>query len=65
MEGGAVIEYFETPKAMTVKIDGKKTGEIAGSKGGGYHYRPKGGKVFGETFATIREVQGSIEGEDA
>lgn len=50
---------------MTVKIDGKKTGEIAGSKGGGFHYRPKGGKVFGETFATIREVQGSIEGEDA
>jgi hypothetical protein len=56
-----------TPKAtrIVVKIDGKKVGEIAASKGGGYHYRPNGGKVFGETFATILEVQQSVEGEDA
>lgn len=70
--GGATIEYFDaprpaTPKAtrITVKIDGRKRGEIISAPGGGYCYKPfAGGKARGETFATIEQVQQSVEGDD-
>lgn len=46
-----------------VKIDGKKTGEIIPAKGG-FCYKPFGSKIRGETFATVLEVQQSVEGDD-
>lgn len=49
-------------REISVRCDGRVTGTIRSSKGGGYHYKPKGSKVFGDTFPTIKEVKRSIEG---
>jgi len=67
--GGATIEYFDTPHVdprvtrITVKIDGKKTGQIINAKGGGYCYKPFNSKFKGQPFATVLEVQQDVEGD--
>lgn len=49
---------------IDVKLEGKFVGNIRRSRlNDGWQYFPKGGKIGGEVFASIREVMKSLEAE--
>jgi hypothetical protein len=58
----------KTQAGIRVNLEGKHVGdirEVAATKDslGGWRYKPKGSKNFGETFLTIAEVKASIESD--
>ncbi|QJA43003.1 hypothetical protein [Phaeobacter phage MD18] len=58
-----MITYSRTsPTEIAVALDGKNVGVIRKTKGG-YHYKPKGTRITGESFATVEEVKASLEEE--
>jgi hypothetical protein len=50
--------------ALVVRVDRKRVGVIRRAPEGGFHFCTTGGHC-GETFATIVEVQASLEGDNA
>jgi hypothetical protein len=56
-----MVSYETKDGKIVVRLSRKIVGHIRKSKGGGYHYAPKGGG-WGETFPTVAEVKASIEG---
>lgn len=60
-----IFEYFITPHFTTpikVKMSGRHIGDIKQAIGG-YQYFPKGQKIGGEIYPTIKEVKQSLEME--
>lgn len=49
------------PGIITVKLDGKVVGHIRKGEDG-FRYTPKGQRVGGEAFETLRDCKRSIEG---
>jgi hypothetical protein len=49
-------------ESMAVFIDGKKAGYIM-HVDGGYYYKPRGSKLTGRVYQTLRECQSSLLNE--
>ena len=57
-----MITYTPTSKdEIAVALDGKNIGFIRPSKEGGFHYKPKGSRIVGETFPSVAAVKESLE----
>jgi len=57
-----MITYTQHDTHISVRLDGKRVGEIRKVEGG-FHYKPTGAPA-GETMATVSAVRRSIEGRD-
>lgn len=58
-----MLEYVYTKYSVTVKLEGKKIGEIVNTPGVGWRYFPKGSKDGGEPFSNLADCKHSLESE--
>ena len=55
------FSYTQVGNRVSVRLDGRKVGEIRPAKGGGFVYQPLGSKMTGDKFSSVALVKASIE----